>query len=59
MKTKELSLCGTSGDPSTCPAVSISHNAVSIGEDKNTVKLTPLQWNRLVDLIKKGKLKKV
>ena len=58
MKTK-MSLCGGPvGDPA-CPAVNISDSEVTIGEDENTVRLKAEEWNKLVDLIKSGKLKKV
>ena len=58
MKTKSYTLCWNV-KYRTCPAVTLSDNEVTIGEDQNTVKLTPQQWNILVKLIESGKLKKV
>ncbi len=57
MKSK-ITLCNLPGGGS-CPSVSLSNTQVTIGEFENTVKLKPGEWNKLVDLIKKGELKKV
>lgn len=51
-------LCSRPPDMS-CPAVEIKDSEVTIGEDENTVRLKPEEWNILVDLIKSGKLDKV
>ena len=48
--------CGVCG---ACPAVNISADGVSIGEDDNTVRLTHAQWNDLVYRIRKGELSSV
>jgi sarcosine oxidase delta subunit len=42
-----------------CPSVEITSKGVTIGEDENTVRLTHAEWNELVDLIKRGKLREV
>ncbi len=51
--TKTVSLCPECG---ACPRVEIEDNAVRIGEDGNSVQLTPAEWNVLVQLIKAGQL---
>jgi len=38
------------------PTVEITDQGVTIGEDKNTVKLTHEQWNDLVARIRHGEL---
>ncbi len=48
--------CGVCG---ACPAVEISGDSVSIGEDANTVRLTYAQWNDLVSRIEKGDLGRI
>jgi len=48
--------CGVCG---ACPAVEISAEQVTIGEDANTVRLTHAQWNDLVTRIRKGELSSV
>jgi hypothetical protein len=40
-----------------CPSVEITSEGVTIGEDENIVRLTLAEWNELVDLIKRGKLR--
>ncbi len=42
-----------------CPAVEISSEAVTIGEDDNTVRLTHAQWNDLVARVRTGELEEV
>ncbi len=42
-----------------CPAVEVNAEAVTIGEDNNTVRLTHAQWNDLVSRIQKGELTRV
>ena len=42
-----------------CPSVQITNEGVTIGEDKNTVRLTHAEWNELVGLIKRGELREV
>jgi hypothetical protein len=41
---------------SECPAVEITGEVVTIGEDDNTVRLTHAQWNDLVSRIRSGEL---
>ncbi len=48
--------CGICG---ACPAVEISPEAVTIGEDDNTVRLTHAQWNDLVARVRAGELDEV
>lgn len=45
--------CGVCG---ACPAIEITPDEVTIGEDANTVHLTHAQWNDLVSRIRKGEL---
>jgi len=59
MKRNLISLCGDLDDPSSCPQVNILSSGVSIGEKGNIVRLKKEEWNKLVKLIKSGKLKKV
>lgn len=42
-----------------CPAVEITAEAVTIGENENMVRLTHAQWNDLVSRILKDELSKV
>ena len=51
-------LCSHPPDMS-CPAVEIKDSEVTIGEDENTVRLKPEEWNILVDMVKSGRLGKV
>jgi len=39
-----------------CPTVEITDQEVRIGEEGNLVKLTPTEWNMLVQAIKAGEL---
>lgn len=48
--------CGVCG---ACPAVEITPDAVTIGEDDNAVRLTHAQWNDLVFRVRKGELREV
>lgn len=48
--------CGVCG---ACPAVEITPEGVSIGEDDNTVRLTHAQWNDLVARVRAGELDEV
>lgn len=50
---KILSLCPSC---TACPAVQIDDQEVRIGEDGNYVRLTPAEWNVLVEAIKTGAL---
>lgn len=52
----EYKLCGKG---SCCPAVKIEKKGVSIGEDANTCKLSPSEWNELVKLVKSGKAREL
>ncbi len=51
-----ISLCPSC---STCPAVEIDDHEVRIGEKDNLVRLTPPEWNVLVEAIKAGELREV
>lgn len=42
-----------------CPAVEIYEDGARIGEEGNLVRLQKEEWNRLVELIKKGELRKI
>lgn len=42
-----------------CPEVEVTPTEVKIGEEGNLTVLTHKEWNRLVDLIQSGELKKV
>jgi hypothetical protein len=42
-----------------CPAVEITDQGVTIGEDQNIVKLTHAEWNDLVARIRRGELGEV
>jgi hypothetical protein len=51
--TKQISLCPQCGH---CPMVEITDQEVRIGEEGNLVKLTPAEWNVLVQAIRTGEL---
>jgi len=51
--TKTLSLCPACD---ACPLVEIDDQEVRIGEEGNLVKLTPAEWNVLVQAIRAGEL---
>jgi len=53
MEPIKVMLCPACG---ACPAVEITDEGVTIGEDENTVKLTHEQWNDLVARIRSGNL---
>ena len=53
METVKVMLCPACG---ACPAVEITEQGVTIGEDENTVNLTHEQWNDLVARIRRGEL---
>ena len=55
---KTISLCDGVVRTS-CASVNISSTRVSIGEKGNLARLKKEEWNKLVSLIKQGKLKKV
>ncbi len=42
-----------------CPSVEVDEHEVRIGEAGNLVKLTPAEWNVLVQAIKAGELQEV
>ncbi len=50
---KILSLCPACSD---CPTVEISEHEVRIGEGDNLVRLSPAEWNVLVQAIQTGDL---
>ncbi len=47
-------LCGAGSQ--CCPTVEVSQTEVTIGEGGNVVKLTPEQWDLLVEKVKSGEL---
>jgi len=51
--TKTVSLCPACD---ACPMVELNDQEVRIGEAENLVKLTPAEWNVLVQAIKAGEL---
>lgn len=51
--TKTISLCPACD---ACPMVEIDDHEVRIGEEGNCVKLTPAEWNVLVQAIQAGEL---
>lgn len=53
MEPIKVVLCPACG---ACPAVEITDQGVTIGEEQNTVKLTHDQWNDLVARIRCGEL---
>jgi hypothetical protein len=42
-----------------CPEVEITDQAVTIGEDANTVRLSHAEWNELVRLVKSDELRAI
>jgi hypothetical protein len=56
MEPKKFTLCPHC---TLCPEVIIGDEAVTIGEDANTVRLSHAEWNELVRLIKQGKLHEI
>jgi hypothetical protein len=56
MEAIKVTLCPAC---SGCPAVEITDQDVSIGEDQNTVRLTHAEWNDLVARIRSGELREV
>jgi len=56
MKSIKVTLCEHCSE---CPEVEITDQGVSIGEDENTVKLSHVEWNELVRLVKSGDLHEV
>ena len=53
MEPIRVTLCPACG---ACPAVEITDEGVTIGEDGNRVKLTHAEWNDLVARIRSGEL---
>ena len=53
MEPVKFSLCPFCTE---CPEVVITDDAVTIGEDANTVRLSHAEWNELVSLIKRGEV---
>ncbi len=53
---KSVSLCPECG---ACPTVEIDDQEVRIGEHGNLARLTPAEWNVLVQLIKAGELREL
>ena len=56
MESKKVTLCPAC---TACPEVEITDQGVTIGERKNTVRLSHTEWNQLVRLIKSGELNEV
>lgn len=56
MEPTKVTLCPACGG---CPSVEIAADGVTIGEDRNTVKLTHAEWNDLVARVKRGELHEV
>ena len=56
MKPIKVSLCEHCSE---CPEVEITDQGVTIGEDKNIVRLSHAEWNELVRLVKDDKLREV
>lgn len=42
-----------------CPVVEIYEDEIRIGEEGNLARLKKEEWNRLVEMIKKGELKEI
>jgi len=53
MEPIKVTLCPACGG---CPSVEITDDGVTIGEDRNTVRLTHAEWNDLVARIVRGEL---
>jgi hypothetical protein len=53
---KTISLCPSCD---ACPTVEIDDREIRIGEDSNLVRLSPAEWNVLVQAIKAGELTEV
>jgi hypothetical protein len=56
MKPVQATLCPNCTE---CPEIVITDQGVTIGEKANTVRLSHLEWNELVRLIKMGELSEV
>ena len=56
MERKKFTLCSAC---TACPEVEITDKGVTIGEDANTLRLSPAEWNELVRLIKSGELREI
>lgn len=56
MESSKFLLCPACTE---CPGVEITERGVTIGEDENTVRLSPAQWNELVRLVKSGELREI
>jgi len=56
VKAIKVTLCP---ECSACPAVEITEQGATIGEDENTVRLTHAEWNDLVARIRRGELTEV
>jgi hypothetical protein len=52
----KVTLCPACGG---CPSVEITDDAVTIGEDRSTVRLTHAEWNDLVARVRRGELHEV
>jgi hypothetical protein len=56
METIKVTLCPAC---TGCPAVEITDQGVTIGEDENSVRLTHAEWNHLVARVRRRELSKV
>jgi sarcosine oxidase delta subunit len=56
MEKIKVTLCPACG---ACPAVEITDQGVTIGENENIVRLTHAEWNDLVARIRNGELGQV
>ena len=56
MEPIKVTLCPACGG---CPSVEITYEGVTIGEDRNTVRLTHAEWNDLVARIRRDELRAV
>ena len=56
MEQQKLTLCPACA---ACPEVEITDQGVTIGEEANTVRLSHVEWNELVRLVKSGELREV
>ena len=56
MEPQKFTLCPACA---ACPEVEITDQGVTIGEEANTVRLSHVEWNELVRLVKSGELREV
>ena len=56
MQPEKFTLCPAC---TACPAVEITDQGVTIGEQENIVRLSHAEWNELVRLVKSGELREI